>query len=197
MAFDDVRLPEEVEQGMTGGPRFQTSVIALGNGSEQRNADWPSQRGEWDISYGISDKTYFMDIIKFFYARIGKARSFRFKDWTDFEGTDELLGEGDGAATTFQLLRNYTSGPVTYSRTIRKPVTGTVVVKVAGVVVGASVDYATGIVTIAAPALGADVTASFEFDVPVRFDTDKLNIRATLHNAAAIESMPLVEVFDE
>lgn len=192
--FDDVRLHEEVEQGATGGPRFQTSITVLATGAEQRNSDWERQRARWELSYGIQNKTDFMDVVKFFYARKGKARGFRFKDWTDYQGTDEAIGTGDGVATTFQLRKNYTS-LVTFQRKITRPVTGTVVVKKNGVTQSVTVNYSTGVVTFGvAPASMDAITATFEFDVPVRFDTDELNLEVQTFDAAAIKSLPIVEL---
>lgn len=192
--FDDVRLPEEVERGAVGGPRFQTSITVLATGAEQRNVDWERQRGKWELTYGIQSKTDFMDVVKFFYARQGKARGFRFKDWTDFQATAEAIGTGDGVATTFQLRKNYTS-VVTYQRKITRPVSGTVTVYKNGVAQSVTINYNTGVVTFGvAPASLDAITATFEFDVPVRFDTDELQIEAETYDAAAIKSLPVVEL---
>lgn len=197
MAFDNVRLPEEIEQGAEGGPRFQTSVLALGTGSEQRNVDWVTQRLAWDISYGVDHKDDYMEIVKFFYARLGKARAFRFKDWTDYEVDNGLIGIGDGSDTTFQLVKLYNSGAVTFSRKITRPVTGTVAVRVDGSPVSPSINYDTGIVTITpAPALGLSINADFEFDVPVRFDADQLPLVARTATVASISSIPVIEIIE-
>jgi uncharacterized protein (TIGR02217 family) len=57
------------------------------------------------------------------------------------------------------------------------------------------VDPLTGIVTFAAaPEAGAAITASFEFDVPVRFDIDRLDIELSSFDAAHVPSIPLLEV---
>ena len=196
MAFDNVRLPVEVERGAEGGPKFQTSIIALGNGSEQRNVDWIAQRGKWDVGYGVEDKAGFSEVIRFFYARQGKARGFRFKDWSDFEGSNEQIGVGNDAITSFQLVKNYTS-LVFFQRKITRPVQGTVQVFVDGVPAVAAINHNTGIVTFTeAPALNAVITATFEFDVPVRFDTDELRLNVLTFNAASIPSIPIVELIE-
>ncbi len=60
-----------------------------------------------------------------------------------------------------------------------------------------TVDHATGLVTFLAghiPAAGAAITAGFEFDVPVRFDTDKLEINIQGFRHGAIPSIPIVEI---
>ena len=41
---------------------------------------------------------------------------------------------------------------------------------------------------------GAAITAGFEFDVPVRFDTDKLEINLQGFKCGAIPHIPIVEV---
>jgi uncharacterized protein (TIGR02217 family) len=44
------------------------------------------------------------------------------------------------------------------------------------------------------PAAGQTVTAGFEFDVPVRFDTDRLEISLSGFQHGAIPNIPIVEV---
>jgi uncharacterized protein (TIGR02217 family) len=200
-AFDSVRLPEQIEKGSQGGPKWQTTVVSLSTGFEQRNQDWPSQRCEYDISYGIDTKTEWYDVIKFFYARKGRARGFRFKDWSDFESDGaQVLGTGNGVLTTFQLKKKYTS-VVDYERTITRPVSGTVLVYLNGVLQTLTTHYTinheTGIITFVTPPPSSPVTtvtAEFEFDVPVRFDTDKLTLDMQTADAMAVSSIPIVEL---
>ncbi len=45
-----------------------------------------------------------------------------------------------------------------------------------------------------APGAGASVTAGFEFDVPVRFAEDRVDISLTAMEAGEIPSIPVVEV---
>jgi uncharacterized protein (TIGR02217 family) len=194
MAFHDIRLPDEVEQGATGGPSFQTTVLPLTNGGEQRNQDWQEVRHEWELSYGIQDKQDFELVRSFFFARRGQANSFRFKDWSDFELVDEVQGIGDGVNRDFQLIRVYESdGPSPYLRRITRPV-GTVVFKVDGTIVGKA-DNGLGQYTLSvAPADGAVVTASCEFDIPVRFNVDKFSLKLDQAEAGSIGSLPVLEV---
>jgi uncharacterized protein (TIGR02217 family) len=57
------------------------------------------------------------------------------------------------------------------------------------------VDSTTGLVTLAvAPAPGLAVTAGFLFDVPVRFDTDRIEVNLAAFEAGAIPSIPVVEI---
>jgi uncharacterized protein (TIGR02217 family) len=102
------------------------------------------------------------ELIAFFRARRGRAYSFRFKDWTDYTATGQLLGTGDDAKTQFQLVKEYPSGSVIEVRTITKPVAGTVEVYLDGLkqLAGWSVDTITGLVTFGIPpALGDGVVA--------------------------------------
>ena len=72
---------------------------------------------------------------------------------------------------------------------------GSVVVAVDGEVVPAEVDTSTGVVTLeAAPANGATVTAGFLFDVPVRFDADRIDVTLESFDAGRMAAVPLVEL---
>jgi uncharacterized protein (TIGR02217 family) len=145
-------------------------------------------------------------LIAFFEARSGQLFGFRWKDWSDHRSAlhsktirpdDQPLGLGDAVRTEFQLQKAYVSGGQTYRRPIRKPVAGTVVVAVDGVAQadGWSVDAASGVLSFAAaPSAGSAVTAGFEFDVPVRFDTDRLQISMASFRAGELPRVPVVEI---
>lgn len=194
MAFDNVRLPDEIERDSQSIPRFQTSVVTLGRGAEQRNVDWSVQRLRFDISYGIQSEEDYHVIRDFFYARLGKARGFLFKDWSDYKAKNQPIGVGDGVTTKFQLTKRYTSS-VTFVRKILAPVGGTVKVYVSGVLTPVTTNLLTGEITFGvAPVATAPITADFEFDVPVRFDTDELPIQIHIFSAASIGSIELVEL---
>ena len=45
-----------------------------------------------------------------------------------------------------------------------------------------------------ARALGAEVRAGFEFDVPVRFDTDRIQTSVASFQAGEVPSVPVLEV---
>ena len=155
--------------------------------------NWSAARAEYDISTGIKTKADMDAVIAFFYARGGRARAFRFKDWKDYQASAQpLISLG---SNHYQLVKQYTSGSVTYTRSIIKPVVGTVVVYVSGTPTAPdSIDYSTGIVTSTAPL----TTADFQFDTPVRFDQDRLEVEivdfATNEFASVVRKIPLVEV---
>ena len=155
--FHEVRFPDNIAYGATGGPEFATTVVATGGGHEKRNVNWSEARGRWDVASGLKKQAQIDELIAFFRARRGKAYGFRFKDWTDYKATGQLLGTGDDVQTQFQLVKHYPSGSVIEVRTITKPVAGTVKVYLDGVeqLSGWSVDTTTGLVTFGmAPALG-------------------------------------------
>jgi len=206
MSFHDVRFPDDISRGARGGPERRTQVVELASGDEERNASWASSRRRYDVAYGIRRADDLAAVVAFFEARNGRLHSFRFKDWADYKSclpsgvpapADQLIGTGDGTVTTFQLVKRYTSGSQTWVRTIARPVAGTVRVALAGVeqASGWSIDAGTGVVTFAA-APGADVAvrAGFEFDVPVRFDSDALDVTLDIERLGSIASIPLVEV---
>jgi uncharacterized protein (TIGR02217 family) len=157
------------------------------------------------VGYGVKTIDDLHAVIAFFEARRGRLYGFRFKDWTDYKSCapgasvtplDQAMGTGDGHATAFQLVKTYASGPASWQRAIKKPVSGTVRVAIAGSeTTSFSLDTTSGMVTFAqAPAIGAALTAGFEFDTPVRFDSDALSVNLANFRAGDIANIPLVEV---
>ncbi len=198
MAFHDTRLPEDVERGARGGPRFNTSIVPSRSGFEKRNANWERSRGRWDIGYGIQKKVDYSRLLEFFYARMGRFHTFRFKDWSDFEiSTMQPIATADGILLSFQVVKRYSSGGFAYERVITKLVSGAVNVYLDGVLQtsGFSIDYATGIVSFdVAPAEGIVVQVDGEFDAHVRFDLDSLDIDLEWIEAGGIPNVPVIEV---
>ncbi len=172
-------------------------MVVTGAGHEQRNIDWAEARGRWNLASGLKNQQQLDELIAFFRARKGKAYGFRFKDWTDYKATGQLLGTGDDAETQFQLVKRYPSGSVIEVRTVTKPVAGTVRVYKDAVeqLSGWSVDVTTGIVTFTtAPAASVAITADFEFDVPVRFDTDHMAVTIETFRLHRWQQIPMVEL---
>jgi uncharacterized protein (TIGR02217 family) len=210
VSFHEVRFPTEIAFGSSGGPERRTEIVTLASGHEERNTRWADSRRRYDAGYGIRSLDDLHAVVAFFEERRGRLYGFRWRDRVDFKScppatalapTDQAIGAGDGATATFQLAKRYGALHAPYSRTIRKPVSGTVRVAVDGVekTQGSdwSCDLTTGIVTFqsgAIPGNDAAVTAGFEFDVPVRFDIDRLEINLTSFAAGDIPAVPLVEV---
>jgi len=208
--FHETRFPTAISRAAHGGPERRTDVVVLGSGAEERNARWADSRRAWNAGWGVKSLDDLHAVIAFFEERRGRLHGFRWRDPADFkscppEGTpaalDQEIGIGDGATAAFQLTKTYGSAFNPWSRAIRKPVAGTVLVAVAGVVqtpiTAYAVDLTTGLVSFAPghiPPTGQAVTAGFEFDVPVRFDTDRLEISIQGFRHGAIPSIPVVEI---
>lgn len=206
MAFHEIRFPDGISRGAKGGPERRTRIVELASGDEERNASWANSRRRYDVSYGVRRADDLAAVVAFFEARNGRLHAFRFKDWSDYKSclpsaapapTDQIIGTGNGSTTAFQLVKTYASGAQSWSRTIIKPVAGTVTISLNGVAQGSgwSVNTTTGIVTFAVPpTTGAVIRAGFEFDVPVRFDTDELPVTLDIERTGSIPSIPLIEV---
>ena len=206
MAFHEVRFPDNISRGARGGPERRTQIVELASGDEERNASWANSRRRYDVAYGIRRADDLAAVVSFFEARNGRLHGFRFKDWGDHKSclpsqvpapTDQPIGTGDSTTTGFQLLKRYASGGQIWTRTITKPVAGSVRIALDGAeqLSGWSVDTTTGVVTFgAAPGAGVAITAGFAFDVPVRFDTDVLDVTLDLERLGSITSIPLLEL---
>jgi uncharacterized protein (TIGR02217 family) len=189
--FLDISFPNAVARGATGGPGFSTTIVSMASGAEQRNALWANSRGKWDISTGIRTREQMQAIISHFYIAQGRAWSFRFKDWNDYEATNVVTVKLSDQV--YQLVKRYNIGGHEHVRNITKPVNGTVVVKVGGTVVTPVIDYLVGQLSFGT-APSSVPTASFDFDVPVRFDSDDLPVQANAWDQQIVSEINLVEV---
>jgi len=208
MAFHDIRFPPSLSFGALGGPERRTDIVTLSNGFEERNTAWAQSRRRYDAGLGLRSMQDLEQVIAFFEARQGQLHSFRWKDWADFKSSaadrdvqfdDQLVGIGDGVSRVFQLVKTYRSGGHSVTRAITKPVAATVQVGVQGdaLVAGQQydVDAITGMIEFdIPPAEGLDITAGFEFDVPVRFDTPQIRISLASFNAGEVPDVPVIEV---
>jgi uncharacterized protein (TIGR02217 family) len=148
------RFPENISRGATGGPRFKTIIVTGAAGSEQRVMQWSEARWYYDVSHALRNPTEADVLLAFFLARGGRTDGFRFKDWASYQGTNEGVTYAGGP--TFQLRKLYTSGAISYVRTIYKPVSGTVTARKNGSnIAGITVATTTGIVTLPVTASGS------------------------------------------
>lgn len=203
MSFFETRFPTDISGGAQGGPMRVTDVVTLRSGFEETNSIWQHSLRKWDASFGVKKANDLHAVLEFWEAMGGRRHQFRWKDHADYKScaprtavsaTDQQIGVGDGSTTTFQLVKRYAASTASYSRPIRKPVTGTVEISIDDATQGSGwvVDSATGIVVFTtAPAVGEVIKAGFEFDVPVRFNNDFLSTQLEAYHggAAAIEIM--------
>ena len=209
-AFHDVRFPVDVSFGATGGPERRNEIVLLTSGREKRNARFAHSRRRYDAGTGVRSLADLQEIVAFFEARRGSLHGFRFRDPFDMKSClpgeahgplDQPIGTGDGTTVTFQLVKRYGTGGDAYVRTITRPVAATVRVAVDGVTQSRpgdfTVNHAAGTITFqpgSIPAAGAAITAGYEFDVPARFDIDRLEVSLSAFNAGQIPTIPIVEI---
>jgi uncharacterized protein (TIGR02217 family) len=208
MSFHEIRFPANLSFGSVGGPERRTEIVTLANGFEERNTPWAHARRRYDAGVGLRSLDDIETLVAFFEARRGQLYGFRWKDWSDYKSSrpsaspefrDQLIAIGDGATRVFQLTKRYGSGDADYSRPITKPVAATVLAGIGGdeLIDGFhyTVDTATGLITFDnPPPENAEVTAGFEFDVPVRFDTDRIQTSIANFAAGEVPTVPVVEV---
>lgn len=198
MAFTEVCFPTDIAYGSSGGPEYSTDIVITHGGYEQRNINWAQARAKYNVAHGIKTQAQLDILIAFFRARKGRANGFRFKDWSDYKATGQTIGTGNGTNKVFQLIKTYESGSVYETRIINKPVSGSVSVYKNSVLQSESaysLDTSNGVITfIAAPANNVVITADFEFDVPVRFDTDRLSAILDSYGVTSWNDIPLVEI---
>jgi len=209
-AFHEISFPREVALGASGGPERLTDVVATASGREERNTRRADSRRRWDAGYGVKTLAVLADVVAFFEERRGRLYGFRWHDRLDHSSAppggaptplDQLLGPGDGTRRDFALAKTYGALHAPYARPIAKPVAGSVRVAVNGVeqLEGThfSLDATRGLVRFEAghvPPAGAGVSAGFLFDVPVRFDTDFLEVNLSAFAAGEIPRIPVVEI---
>lgn len=200
--FHDVSLPIRLALGAVGGPVRQTEIIRLASGHEVRNTKWARARRRWDIGSAIGSLADLQTLLNFFEARHGQLYGFRFRDPLDdasadpgseIAATDQNLGTGDGEVTSFQLIKAYDA----VTRTITKPIAGSVLVALDGAAqsAGWSVDTSQGLITFDhAPVAGVSVSAGFSFECPVRFESDRLDGVIEAFGAGRVVSAGLIEL---
>jgi uncharacterized protein (TIGR02217 family) len=207
MPFDNVRFPTAISRGSTGTAERRTDVVTTASGREERNARWANSKRSYNAGFGVKSLDDIQSVVAFFEERRGRLYAFRWKDFADFKScvatatvaaTDQIIGTGDGATAAFQLVKKYGTGTRNYVRVINAPVAGTVRVALNGTVTTQfTVNVLTGVATFNAgsiPAIGVVVTAGYEFDVPVRFDSDAITINLAHFAGGEIPHIPLIEV---
>jgi uncharacterized protein (TIGR02217 family) len=208
-SFHEIRFPLRLAIATRGGPYRRTDIVSLSNGRESRNSRWQGARRHYDAGSGLRSVADLYALLAFFEARSGQLFGFRFTDPVDHKSCgpdetvaadDQRIGTGDGETRVFQLRKTYQDAGGAATRLIAKPLAGSVRVQVAGVAMDESdfaLDATTGLMTFkpaATPANGAIIRAGFDFDVPVRFDIDRIEIDLEAFEAGRIPSIPLIEI---
>jgi uncharacterized protein (TIGR02217 family) len=201
--FHEVRFPDDISKGSSGGPTRRTDIVELVSGHEKRNAAQANSKRMYDAGIGLRNVQHLHAIIEFWEARFGQLYGFRWKDWLDYKSSrgkaqpsaiDQVLGTGDGTNTVYKVYKTY-GGPETafYTRRITKLVEDSVLVALNGTETDEYL-YSVNkglIIFFSPPSAGAKITAGYEFDVPVRFNADSLMISIDAFEAG---SVPAVEI---
>jgi uncharacterized protein (TIGR02217 family) len=204
MSFHDVRLPEAVELGATGGPGWSTQIVTTAGGAERRNANWSQARRSYNLASGLRTRADMATLLAFWHARQGRAYGFRFKDFSDFELPRQAIGSTNGSTAGFPIFKRYSSGGVNHDRVITRPVASTVRCwqngverSLGGGATQFAVNLATGVITLGATlaaTTGQPVEVSCEFDVPVRFDMDDMELELRTYAAQRWGDIRLIEI---
>ena len=208
MAFHEIRFPASLSFGSLGGPERRTEIVTLANGFEERNTPWAHSRRRYDAGMGMRSLDDMELLVAFFEARQGQMFGFRWKDWADYKTAsasqdvhfeDQIIATGDGVTAEFQLIKTYRSGEVGYDCPITKPVDGSLRIGVSGDEMFEGTHFtlnaSTGVVSfLDLPEEGEQITAGFEFDVPVRFDTDAIRTSVANFQAGEVPNVPIVEI---
>ncbi len=187
-------LAGKAAESFVGGPMWNTTILVTGAGNEQRFKRWVQPRYRYQFEQGPVPKAVSQALEAFLIARDGQFQGFRFEDYADYQIT-ALTDTVQLTATSFQLVKRYTSGSVTRIRTIYKPVAGTVAVfnQSSVAVTGWTVDTTTGIITFgAAPGYIPKATATFH--VPVRLDTEQMSRNMITPGALDVAGLSLLEL---
>lgn len=207
MAVDNIVFNESITYGVSGGPEFNTTIGSSTSGYEKRNQNWEEPLRSWVVGHVIDGTAKLKELLAFYIARRGRAYSFLFRDWLDYsvsDSTEGAMGTGNGSNLVFQLKKTYTDSVRTTVRNIVKPKTSTVKVFVNGVEKTLTTHYtfssSTGVVTFTpgnAPPNGHAVHWTGEFYIPVRFDSDKPDMRMDGPVAGEWTGIRIVEVRGE
>ena len=198
--FSEQRMPLPISLRSSGGPQWNTSIVRVDSGYEQRNEPWAQDLGAWDVGSFVTTHAEMATVLAFYNAVRGRLVAFRFTDPKDHDALNQRLGTGNGVQTTYQLTKTYGADPSAYTKIIRKPVAGTSRVTVADVLqvegTAYTLDTTTGVVTFLPghiPTTGQQVRWSGEFDKPARFDVDHLSLSYDDLVYARL-SIPVVEI---
>lgn len=200
MAFLPIQIAQVPGFGFQGGPNFSTDIKALASGREKRNGDWLTARHKYSAPFQNITNEAYLAIKEVFLITRGRLHTFLFRDWADFQASNEQFAVADGTTVVYQLKKVSQIGAGSYTRIITKPDTDFgVTIRVDGVVTGAAVSSSDGTVTFASPpAADAVLTWTGQFFVPVRFDNDGLPFSLdNRSNSDYIQngSIDLIEIF--
>ena len=172
---DAVTLTDKWALNAKMGPVFQTQIIPLSGGYEDRNQDWTEALWRYEIELVNRPLSEIQTFINVFAGRRGAARSFLLVDPIYNSLTDENIGTGDGTTAAFQAKQTFADAVNSYARYWYSLTS--LVVKVAGVTKTLTTHYteSNGLITFTGgniPTAAQAITISANTFVRVRFADD-------------------------
>lgn len=175
MAFFESQFPTNPRlNGIVWNPRFDTTAVAYGSGSQQRNKNWSTPLGQGSANYFCTEAQ--KNTIQAFFMNVaGGFDGFRLQIPSDYTFTSQLLGVVDGSTTVFQIYKTYTTGSRSINKNIYKPQGPGTITMVEGATFGAAVSFTnftysttTGLLTLTSqPTTGHSMWITGQFDTPV------------------------------
>ncbi len=195
ISFCEERFPTDISYGISGGPSFYTEIVETVSGHEYRNIRYPYARSKYNLANGIKSKEQLDRVVRFFRAMKGRGVAFRFKDWLDFEATKQFIAISDGKQTEYQLIKSYEVSTIIEVRKITKPLKETIKIYGNDKLCHRFTLHDKGMIKLRkALPKNTKITASFEFDVPVRFDSDSLSASLESYEVHSLHDISLIEV---
>lgn len=184
--LESPRFPGCPRFGFISEPIYSVTVVERAGGVERRNRNWQYPLTRLTVTVGPSEGgvSAVQELLRFYHAVGGPAAGFRVKDHADFKSCEisdtpaatdcPMTLVAGSSPEVYQLFKRYTYGARSQDRPIYKPVQGTIVVEDDGdpKTEGGdyTIDYTTGLVTLAFTPSTGGPTWGGEFDLPMRFD---------------------------
>lgn len=209
-AFLEERLPVNVRIGASFADDYNVEISRTAGGREYRRIVHPFPSRRFRVSFTAENADLYNDVLALYHRAYGKYAGFRVKAINDWStngtvGTPTALDQELVlvSAGVYQLVKAYGTNGTALSgvgypyRKLFKPVSGTVLIAVAGVpqASGWTVDTTTGLVTFAVDPGAAMVTGGCQFDIPCRFDS-AIDVTPVSPVWAETSEIDLVELID-
>lgn len=194
-SFYEINFPADIAYGANGGPEFFTDIVTSSSGFEERNINWLNSRCRYNLAPSIKTQKQLDDLIAFFRIANGRAIGFRFKDWSDYQINQQQVAVADGINSSFQITKHYKCGEHQITRKIVKLVNNKVKIYCDEVLVFPYIDINLGQIKFDNPPNdGVKIFVDAEFDVPVRFDIDRLVTSIESYGVYSHQEIPLIEL---
>jgi len=182
MSYLALTFPDRIALGALRDVEWSTTVVQTFSGWTQRNINRSRAKHKWDLSFAVRVASDYRAIVDHFHEARGRAHTFPFKDYLDFQ-----CAQDDGvlinvSGNTYQMHKVYgDTNP--YSRKITRPVVESVIVyrkrggstePIAPDSDSSDGDLSEGLVTVSGHSQGDTYFWKGEFNVPCMYDSDTL-----------------------